>query len=877
MSAAAPGGTTRLFLRPGEAEGMGLAAGAKLGPYEIVAPLGAGGMGEVYRAHDTRLGREVALKVLPGGFLESEEGKARFEREAHALAALSHPNIAVVYAFEEIPGSPGSPSRHLLAMELLEGGTLREALAKGPLPLRKALDVALQVAEGLAAAHGKGIVHRDVKPENVFLTKDGHAKLLDFGLARHDVTLHDPADTRSPTLAALSEKGVVLGTVAYMSPEQARGETVDFRSDQFSLGTVLYEMLTGKRPFKGASAAETVAAIIRDEPEPVAKLDPKLPAPLGWIVQRSLSKDPDERYSSTRDLAKELQSLRSHLSEAVSATAVAPGEAPRLRRRVSLWAMAGATLLAVALTVAVILSIVSRKRMAVTSGLPGVLALPCTVYGAPEVAFLTDAVPGTISTLLSQVDGLDTKVPPTSLEVEKVKGDLGRLAEMYQVSSFIVTSITASPGRFDLNVQLVDAATRRVRWGKQYEGAREAYNDLARQAAEGIRLAVKPAASPVPTTTVSSEIELALREGAYFSNRYNNLHHPPDFDAAVAAFRRALQSDASLAAAAGQIARLYLFKFEAEGEASVALKEMEAWSRRALEVDRRCGEAWAMLSWVESYATKPDVERQLEYALKAASYSPRDALSHQTVSNSVGYPGAASLALAAGQEAVELDPFYVYASEGVATCLSLLGRSEEALPIADRAMRVEPDAGLCPETKGYVLMKLGRLEEARKLLARYEPQFFANPGPPLSQAWGQIRFQLAVAERDAAMIEKLQRYLLPPLLDGKANANTLEAGTTFVCPGLARLGRTDDSIRILLRSVEVGVPPPCDWLLLDPDIQLLRGDPRFAKVLAASRDGAAKIARILGEARTRGELPKYLETPLDELLRLLKEKGTKSW
>ncbi len=323
---------------------MSLAAGTKLGPYEVLSPLGAGGMGEVYRAKDTKLGREVALKVLPEQFFENRENIARFEREAKSLAAVTHPNIAVLYSFEEVSG------RYLLVQELLEGETLRGSLARGPLPLRKALDVGLQVAEGLAAAHGKGIVHRDVKPENIFLTKDGHAKLLDFGLARHDVTRHDPADTRSPTLAAPSEAGVVLGTVAYMSPEQARGETVDFRSDQFSLGVVLYEMLMGKRPFVGTSAVETMAAIIRDEPGPLTKVDPKLPAQVGWLVQRLLSKDPEERYSSTRDLAKELQNLRAHLSEAVSAADVAPGDTPRLRRRVPYWALAAVAALAVALS-----------------------------------------------------------------------------------------------------------------------------------------------------------------------------------------------------------------------------------------------------------------------------------------------------------------------------------------------------------------------------------------------------------------------------------------------------------------------------------------------------------------------------------------------
>ena len=268
-------------------------AGTRLGPYEILSPLGAGGMGEVWRARDTRLGRDVAVKVLPDDVATDPRALARFESEARAVAALSHPNILALVDV----GKEGAVS--FVVMELLEGETLREALAKGPLPLRKALDVALQVAEGLAAAHGKGIVHRDVKPENVFVTKDGRAKLLDFGIARQ----RSPAgrdETQSPTVDKLTSEGAVVGTVAYMSPEQARGETVDFRSDQFSLGVVLYEMLTGKRPFGGASAAETIAAIIRDEPEPLTKIDPKLAlASAGGLTMHDVSRT--GRWLVTRD------------------------------------------------------------------------------------------------------------------------------------------------------------------------------------------------------------------------------------------------------------------------------------------------------------------------------------------------------------------------------------------------------------------------------------------------------------------------------------------------------------------------------------------------------------------------------------------------
>ncbi len=279
---------------------MPLAPGTRLGRYEVIAPLGAGGMGEVFRARDSKLGRDVALKVLPDRFSSDRHMLARFESEAKAVAALSHPGILALFDVGEENGVP------FAVAELLEGETLRALLLRGPVPIRRALEIAREVAEGLAAAHAKGIVHRDVKPENVFLTKDGHAKVLDFGLARHETAFRSEDDSRSSTLSTLTDAGAVVGTVAYMSPEQARGLPVDHRSDQFSLGAVLYEMLAGKRAFRADPPADVLTAIIRDEPEPLEALAPSVPVPVRLLLERLLAKDPAERWDSTRDLARDL-------------------------------------------------------------------------------------------------------------------------------------------------------------------------------------------------------------------------------------------------------------------------------------------------------------------------------------------------------------------------------------------------------------------------------------------------------------------------------------------------------------------------------------------------------------------------------------------
>jgi eukaryotic-like serine/threonine-protein kinase len=292
---------------------MTIEAGTKLGPYEIIGLLGAGGMGEVYRARDPRLQREVAIKILPGSFASDLQRLRRFEQEALATAALNHPNILAVYDIgtyraitsDAQPTAAAAQECPYIVSELLEGETLRERLRGGALSLRKAIDYALQIARGLAAAHDKAIIHRDLKPDNIFLTADGQAKILDFGLAK--LTRPDDGDGQTLTRVLESEAGTVIGTVGYMSPEQVRGKPADARSDLFSFGAILYEMLSGKRAFHGESSADVMSAILHQEPAELTETNRSVSPALDRIVRHCLEKNPTERFQSARDIAFDLE------------------------------------------------------------------------------------------------------------------------------------------------------------------------------------------------------------------------------------------------------------------------------------------------------------------------------------------------------------------------------------------------------------------------------------------------------------------------------------------------------------------------------------------------------------------------------------------
>jgi Tol biopolymer transport system component len=310
---------------------MATAAADCIGPYRTIRQLGAGGMGEVFLAHDEELGRNIAIKLLPADVAADVEQLTRLRNEARSASSLNHPNIVTIYEI----GRDDS-SRAFMAMEYIDGQTLRELMRGGAMPVRKALQVAAQLADGLAAAHKRGLVHRDLKPENIMITTDGVVKVLDFGLAKS-------LDLGSET--NVSEPGTLVGTFGYMSPEQARAGEIDYRSDQFAFGSILYEMLTGKRAFDGASGVETLFMVVRDEAPPLSAVAPHVPAPLRWIVDRCLSKDPDDRYVATRDLARDLQYIRDHFSETGAITPIREKDsvATRLRKR---WPAAAAVLLA---------------------------------------------------------------------------------------------------------------------------------------------------------------------------------------------------------------------------------------------------------------------------------------------------------------------------------------------------------------------------------------------------------------------------------------------------------------------------------------------------------------------------------------------------
>jgi serine/threonine protein kinase len=398
-----------------------LEPGTRIGPFEVAEFIGAGGMGEVYRAHDLTLDRVVALKLLPPDLAGDRERVRRFEEEARAASALNHPAIVTIYGAGQIG------PRAFISMELVAGDTLRDLLRSGPLPLRRALHIAAQIADGLTVAHDARLVHRDLKPENIKVSRDGFAKILDFGLAKRA----RPHVGEGELVTVLERSpGTVLGTAGYMSPEQAAGGRADFAADQFAFGAVLYEMLTGRRAFDRMTIGETLSAIIREEPTPIAQINPSIPAPLRWIVDRCLAKEPADRYATTRDLARDLASARDHFSELLASR---------------------------------------RSRTVPPNGPPALAVLPVLDLSTPaQPETLADTMTDALITALSQCTGLRVLSRVSSLAYKGRRSLLPDIADDLGVEWVLVSSIARAGHEVRINTQLVDASHDENHWAQSF-------------------------------------------------------------------------------------------------------------------------------------------------------------------------------------------------------------------------------------------------------------------------------------------------------------------------------------------------------------------------------------------------------------------------
>ena len=790
---------------------MTIPLGSRLGPYEIVAPLGAGGMGEVYRARDTRLGREVAVKVLPASLSEDSDRLRRFEQEARAASALSHPNILTVYDVGDLAGTP------FVVSELLEGATLREALAGSPLPVRKAGDYGVQIAQGLAAAHEKGIVHRDLKPENLFVTKDGRVKILDFGLAKLMPRQADGSMTNAPTLAAGTEPGVVMGTVGYMSPEQVRGEPADHRSDIFAFGTVLHEMLTGARAFRGASAIETMNAILKEEPPEASRSRAEVTPALDRIVRRCLEKSPSERFQSARDLAFAL-------TETASVSAIPGIAAPpaALRRRpMPALAWLGAAL-AVALGVVLAVRPALRQRLsrgAAPANIQSLAVLPLeNLSRDPEQEYFADGMTEALITNLAQIRSLRVISRTSVMGYRATKKPLPQIGRELNVDAVLEGSVQKSGGRVRITAQLIEAPTDRHLWAKSYErdlrDALSLQSEVARSVAGEVQAAVTPAEQSrlSKARPVDPEVhELDLR-GRY---QLNNAASEQDIRKAIGLFQQSLAKDPGDAPAYVGLAFGYSSLTDFYLPPRETMPRAKAAAIRALELDETLADAHTALGLVHTAYDWEWSSAEMEFR-RALELNPNSADAHDGYSGYLTVVGRSEEAVAEIRRARELDPLSISINSDALLDLFMLKRYAEALERGRMVFELDPSNAFVHVLLALVYVQMGRRSEAileaeKGIQNSHSPLHHATAGTALA----------AVGERDRA------RRLLAELIEVSKKR--------YVCPyeiGVIHLGlgEKDEAFRWLEKGYQ-DRSVCMQYAKQDPRLTPLHGDPRYEDLL----------------------------------------------
>jgi serine/threonine protein kinase/Flp pilus assembly protein TadD len=748
-----------------------LSPGSHLAQYEIVAPLGAGGMGNVYRARDVRLGRDVALKVMADHIAADPEMRRRFEVEARAVAALSHPSIMAIHELAIISGVP------VAVMELLEGETLRARISKGVCPWREAVRIAAAVAEGLSAAHARGVIHRDLKPENIFLTSDGAVKILDFGLALQRLDGPELSDD-SPTIAHTA-KGVVLGTFGYMSPEQVTGGRVDGRSDLFALGCVLYEMLAGRRLFDGRTPNEIIASLLHDSVPDLSTFEPAAPPELRGVVMRAIARDPARRFESAQDCAAALHALESGSGS-------------------------GST------------SVTRRTRIRGKS----LAILPFINAGVdPKLEYLTDGITESIINSLSQLDGL--RIVPRSL-VFRYKGlqaDPATVGLALNARTILTGRVAQQGDVLNIQAELVDASTESQLWGEQF---RQRISDLitvqqeiAWQISEALRLkltgAQKTRLRKRPTANAEASQE-------YLRGRFEwNSWTAEGFRRAVEHFEQAISLDPKYAPAYAGISDCFgAMAYYGFVPPAVGYPRARDAAEKALAIDPDLADSHASLALV-SLLWQFDWQRAEREFQKALELNPNLATAHATYALYLMAVGRHEEALTQSRLAQQLDPLPLVINMTVCWALHFAGRAEEA----GRETRRTRELASGLQDAGNLLMALyehlDRFEDAARLTAE-QPIYGVRMDPAV------LLEAFHTGGPDAYWRRRIQ-YLDDNAVDAPP---AIHYGYAVLYTRLREYGLAIDHLEKLVDARSSNAVFTC----VDPGLRPLHGDPRFQRVIS---------------------------------------------
>jgi len=800
---------------------MPLPPGTRLGPYEIVSPIGRGGQGEVYRAHDTRLGRDVAIKIVGQGKNTTISSTARFDREWRAVAKLSHANVVSLYDV----GTEKDVS--YAVMELLEGQSLDAVIAAGALPWKRALEIGIGVANGLAAAHDKEIVHRDLKPANVFIAADGAVKVLDFGLARSTIARSDATAAGAATESLDTTPGTVMGTLGYMSPEQVKGQDVDHRSDLFSFGCILYEMLTGERAFKGQTSAETMAAILRDEPKALSESGHQIPIGIAPIIRRCLEKRAEERFQSARDLAFALKALLESSGTTALSGDLPPAPRPA-RWRDGIVAAVAVLLVAIA---GYALWPSAARRIRSIAVLPLV-----NQSGNADQDYLADGITDELITRLGNVGDLRVISRTSSMTYKGKTMRLPQIGAELGVDAVVEGTVVRDGSRLKISARLMDAKSEARLWQDTFDrdigDALVLQGEIAEQIARKIAVELNP--DEVTRLQSAKKIDPEAFDAYVRGRYYLNKRTQPDFDRAIAAFSRAIDVEPTYAAAYAGLSDTYgLIGYQNFLAPTDAFPKARAAAMHAIELDSNLAAAYAALGYVNLYHDWDFTSAETNF-----------------------------------KHALAIDQHLVSAHQYYSILLAALLRAEEAREHIMLARSLDPLSPNVATDMGFELYYDRRYPDA---VATLQDAIRNNRNGPLGHFWLARTYQ-AMGRYDDAVKEytALDAGVLssPTVLAGlghlqAANGRSADATKTLAqiqaqrathyvpayCDALVYLGLKDypRMKTALSQAIDERSNWPV-WLLRDPRWDPVRGDPEFERQV--DRLGFPADARERAAARS---------------------------